>query len=236
MTDLTVIMNTYHERPEWIITAINAVLPQCDRLILSMCEGDPNYQMLDSMYRGKIDIVHLPKSKQLGKCPEQSFRQINNAMQHVTTKYVSWTSSDDIMLPDKYATELSHMDGFKVVYSNYIMCDENLNNRNEVKLPPYNYELHKKGNIVSDLAVWETALWYEFNGFDCGTFRNYSFWDFWLKIYAKYGNVFKHIDKATWLYRQDANSTHIKRRKSKQMQDEAARDRAAMLQSHGIEP
>ena len=156
----------------------------------------------------------------------------------VTTKYVSWTSSDDLMWEHKYAFEMAAVTKhphIKVAYSNYTMTDENLNKPRIIQLQPYSLEAHKNGNIVSDLAVWETDLWHEFGGFDCETFRNYSFWDFWLKIAEKYGEqVFTHLNTTTWFYRQDADSTHIKRRKSPEMQEEANRDRAAMLMSHGI--
>ena len=47
----------------------------------------------------------------------------------VTTKYVSWTSSDDLMWEHKYAFEMAAVTKhphIKVAYSNYTMTDENL--------------------------------------------------------------------------------------------------------------
>lgn len=239
---LTVIMNTWNVRPEWLEASVMAVYPQVKRLIISYCEGDDNEDYLKGYAAmcGNVDLCVLPKSEQLGKCPQQSFRQINKAMPMVTTKYVSWASSDDLMWEHKYGYEMDAMMRFednKVVYSNYFMTNENLENPSEIKLTTYSLEAHKTGNIVSDLAVWETDLWHEFGGFDCDRFRNYSFWDFWLKVAEKYGEyVFHHLIHPTWYYRQDAESTHIKRRKSPEMQQEANRDRAAMLISHGINP
>jgi len=237
---LTVIMNTWNVRPEWLEASVMAVYPQVKRLIISYCEGDDNEDYLKGYAAmcGNVDLCVLPKSEQLGKCPQQSFRQINKAMPMVTTKYVSWTSSDDLMWEHKYAFEMAAITKFphiKVAYSDYTMTDENLMKPQIIQLQDYSFEVHKSNNIVSDLAVWETALWHEFGGFDCETFRNYSFWDFWLKIAEKYGEqAFTHLNTTTWYYRQDAESTHIKRRKSPEMQEEAKHDRLKMLNSHGL--
>jgi len=235
--DITVIMNTYHERPEWLQAAIERVKPQVGELIVSMCEDDPNEALIHSL---NVNRIALPKSEQLGKCPQQSFRQINQAMGFVKTKYVSWTSSDDLMWEHKYSFELWEMGRLphhKVVYGCYAFTDENLQNPKHQPLPPYSLEAHKKGNIVTDLALFHTELWHEFGGFDCDRFRNYSFWDFWLKIAEKYGeSAFSRLNTTTWFYRQDAEGMHVKRRKSPEQQADAVRDRAAMLKSHGIEP
>ena len=240
--DITVIMNTYHERPEWLKAAIERVLPQVGRVIISLCKGDSNEEMIEKLIieHLSLDMCILPPLEQLGKCPEQSFRQINKAMAQVKTKYVSWTSSDDLMWEHKYAFELAEMrehPHLKVVYGCYAFTDENLQNPKHQPLPPYSLEAHKKGNIVTDLALFHTDLWHEFGGFDCERFRNYSFWDFWLKIAEKYGeSAFSRLNTTTWFYRQDAEGMHMKRKKSPEQQAEAARDRAAMLKSHGIEP
>ena len=239
---LTVILNTWNLQSEWLKESIKSIQPQVKRLIISYCEGDTNTELIEGLKTQypNVDTCVLPIADQLGKCPRQSFRQINKAMLMVKTKYTSWASSGDVMLDNKYQLEMDAVTKTpqtKVAYADYTLTDDNLGSRRWIKLIPYSYQSHKTGNIVSDLAVWETSLWSEFGGFDCETFRNYSFWDFWLKIAEKYGEeAFAHVNVSTWLYRQDADSTHIKRRKSPEMQEEANRDRAAMLMSHGINP
>jgi hypothetical protein len=175
----------------------------------------------------------LPYSQQLGKCPQQSFRQINNAIPHVDTKYVCWASSDDLMSASKYHSELDMLIGFnkKVCYSDYYMTNEKMNVTRRVKLGPYDYSRHLTGNFVSDLSLMETVLLTKY-GLQGDKFRNYAYWDMWLRIYEGEGNVFINNSEPTWYYRQDPESTHIKRQRSAEMKAEAYRDRAYMLSHH----
>jgi hypothetical protein len=230
---VTVIMNTFNERIDWLKASIAVVSPQVDMLIVSVCEGDTNYEWLMKHTPDNVVVVVLPYSQQLGKCPQQSFRQINNAIAHVDTKYVSWTSSDDLMSASKYQDELDLLVGFdkKVCYSDYYMTDENLSVTKRISLGKYDHARHLKGNFVSDLSLMETALLTKY-GLQGDKFRNYAFWDMWLRIYEGEGDVFINNAEPTWYYRQDPESTHIKRQRSADMQAEADRDRAYMLSHH----
>jgi len=230
---VTVIMNTFNERRDWLAASIERIAPQVKQLLISACEGDWNLTYMQEILPKNARIVLLPHSQQLGKCPQQSFRQINNALPYVATEYVSWTSSDDLMHPHKYQTELDLLirTNKQVCYSDYEMVSEHGRHLSFVKLGNYSYERHLVGNFVSDLSLMRTDLLKEF-GLLGDKWRNYAYWDMWLRIYETHGDVFVNNPKSMWQYKQDVNSTHIKRKHSAEMQEEARRDREAMLNSH----
>lgn len=226
---VTVIMNSYNEPRDRVVAQINRIVPQVKQLIISTCEGDLNTELFKG-YSVKLAI--LPKDKQIGKSPEQSFIQINNAMKLVDTEYTSFIASADLVDSDKYHRELDKMtEGKMVVYSDYTMRRES-GAEVRVKFHEYNYNKHLIGNFVSDTSLWKTSLWHEFGGFDCANFRNYSFWDFWLKIYRKHGEVFAYLPESTWLYINDPESMHIKREASPELMAKENEDKIKMLSTH----
>ena len=232
---VTVVMNTFNERRDWLKAAIDRVAPQVHSLVISACEGDQNTDYLTEILPSNAIVVVLPRHEQLGKCPQQSFRQINNALPHVQTEYFSWTSSDDLMHPGKYQRELDVLlsTGKQIVYSDYEMVDADLRHLSFVRLGKYQYDRHLTTNFVTDLSLMRTELIRSF-GLHGDRWRNYAFWDMWLRIFMARGNVFVNLPQPMWQYRQDAESTHVKRKRSKEMQAEADRDRRAMLKSHGV--
>lgn len=232
---VTVIMNTFNERRDWLKAALDRVAPQVKHVIISACEGDQNTAYLREILPNNARLVLLPYHEQLGKCPQQSFRQINNALPYVATEYVSWTSSDDLMHPEKYQRELDTLlsTGKQIVYSDYEMVDADLRHQCFVSLGEYRYDRHLTNNFVSDLSLMRTDLLREFK-LHGDRWRNYAFWDMWLRIFMARGNVFVNLPQPMWQYRQDADSTHMKRKRSPEMQAEADRDRRAMLKSHGV--
>lgn len=232
---VTVIMNTFNEAEDYLDAAIKSIAPQVKQLIISTCEGDYNLNHIKETMPTNAMVVSLPHSRQLGKCPQQSFRQINNALPHVTGEYVCFASSNDVMLPDKYQSELNAIikSGASICYSEYYMTDANLAGRRLIRFHKYDYMKHLQGNYVNDCSLMRTDLLREF-GLLGDKWRNYAYWDMWLRIFEAKGNVFVYNPKPTWLYRQDANGMHTVRKKSPEQIEEAKRDRQAMLKSHGV--
>jgi hypothetical protein len=63
-------------------------------------------------------------------------------------------------------------------------------------------------------------------------FKNFAFWDFWLRVYEKEGNVFVYNPVPTWYYNIKDDSMHIERQKNAEKVLENNRDKIKMLWSH----
>jgi hypothetical protein len=106
-----------------------------------------------------------------------------------------------------------------------------MNVTRRVKLGSYDYGRHLTGNFVSDLSLMETDLLRKY-GLLGDKYRNYAYWDMWLRIYEGEGDVFINNAEPTWYYRQDAEGMHTIRKTSASLQAIAASDRAYMLSHH----
>jgi hypothetical protein len=137
------------------------------------------------------------------------------------------------MSASKYQDELDMLIGFnkKVCYSDYYMTDENMNVTRHIKLGKYSYDRHLTGNFISDLSLMETDLLVKY-GLLGDKYRNYAYWDMWLRIYEGEGDVFINNPEPTWYYRQDSEGMHTVRKSSASMQAIAEHDRAYMLNQH----
>lgn len=227
----TVIMNTYNENPIYLKQAIESYKTQKDvQIIISTLEDDSNLKIYDNGY---VDVVVFSSKKNHpGKCPKGSFYQLNRALEFIKGDYVCFASSNDVSLPKKLSMEQEMcINGKKVCYSSYIKTNANLKNRKLITFHDYDYKRHLQTNFVSDCTLIETELFLKYTPFDL-ELNNYAYWNLWLKIYQGEGNVFVYNPKPTWLYRQDEDSMHIKRRKDPTLVRKHKLDKAKMLSQY----
>ena len=238
---VSVIMNTVNERRDYLDLAIQSWLNQEGieiELIVSTVEGDVNIDYIRENYP-LVNVVTMPREdhpiSKGGKCPLGSFMQINNALPHINGGWFTFASSNDIAYPFKALSEVKMcQDNSKLIcYSDIDQIDENGSLIRTVKLRDYDRAAHQQGNFVADCSMVHISIVRGFLPFRT-ELNNYAYWDLWLRVYEKLGDVFIHQPRSTWGYRQDSNSMHVKRSKSPEQIAEAQKDRSRMLALHPL--
>lgn len=223
----TVIMNTYNEKPHYLIASIEAYLSQRGvdmQVIVSTVSDDKNMAYLKSM---PVDLVITPREKHPGHSPEGSFMQLNAAIPSVNGDFVCFGSSNDLPIVTKIANEAKRcVKGKLVCYSDFYLCYTELNKKGRTNVGAYDINKHMQGNYVSDCALVQTELFKKYTPFRWEQWGNFSYWDLWLRIYKGEGNVFAYNPKPTWYYRQ-YGGMHTKGRP-----DDYKKQRQRMIESH----
>lgn len=235
-TATTVTINTLNEHWDNLSRELTAWLKQADQVIISTTDADKNIARIRAEFPS-VDIVTMPHGDHPGHCPLGSFMQLNNSIPHIKGEWWCFASGNDYVYPNKLRDEVAtaKRTAARVVYSDYNYTDENGNAKSRQRLAAYDPIAHEKRNIVPDCSLIHRSILDEFMPFRCDRFRNYSYWDLWLRVHEKYGRwEFAHCPTVTWGYRQGADDMHVKRTRSIEQQEQADNDRADMLESHGI--
>lgn len=233
---VTVTINTLNEDWGNLSRELTAWLKQADQVIVSTTDADRNIAAIRGQFP-TVDIVTMPHGEHPGHSPLGSFMQLNNAMPHVKGEWWCFASGNDYVYPNKIADELAtaKRTGALVVYSDFNYTDETGDVKSRQRFKKYVAVNHDRQNIIPDCSLIHRSILDEFMPFRCEQFRNYSYWDLWLRARAKYGaSIFAHCDSVTWGYRQASTDMHVRRMKSEAQKMEAQRDRSAMLSSHAI--
>jgi len=234
MVKASIIMNTFNEKIEYLIPAIESYLSQegCEiELIISTIEDDVNVELIKEKYP-EVKLEIMKRKDHPGKSPLGSFLQLNNALKHITGDWFCFASSNDLAYPFKIRKEIDTCMRFnrQVCYSAY----NNINTvgaiLDTIRFNDYNYKRHLQGNFVSDCALISTKLLNRYMPFNTDL-NNYAYWDLWLRIYKGEGNVFIYNRTPTWQYRQNPDSMHLSRINENKNQKNLI-DRETMLSRH----
>lgn len=243
MKTLATVITTYNEKPDRLKRAIDSVLSQGgvnNVLIVSTVDDDKNLEWLSG------DSGHLvlanPKSKHPGFSPEGSFWQLNEGVQFLkgqigigeSIDYFRFFTGNDVLLPGTVKATIdaleSHPDK-KVCYTDFLRVRAGKTRENPS--PKYDRKLHQQTNFIMDFSIFSTEL------FDLLPFRsekvgNYAYWDFWLRVYEKYGDVFLHLPINTLEYHEWDDSMHIVRARNPKKREEYMQQRQEFLKLHEL--
>ncbi len=234
--DVSVIMNTYQEKDVYLKQAIDSYLNQKKvniQLIISTVENDTSIQFINKNYPNKIDLCIVSQKKHPGKGYLGIYYQLNKATKLIKHPWYAYASSNDVALLDKLYNEIKAcIDNEKsICYSSYYTTNSNLGNKKEIKFYNYDYKKHLRGNFVNDCALIKTSLLKEFLPFRV-EYQNHAYWDLWLRIYEKKGNVFIYNKLPAFNYRVCFNSLHIERKKDEKKKESNIHYRKLMLSHH----
>ncbi len=226
----TVIINTYKENTQHLNQAIKSYQDQIGvdmQIIVSTVSDDPNMGVLENH---DVNLIVLDKKDHPGYKPEGSFAQLNNAIRFIVNDWVTFASSNDVADPYKLLDEIYGClrNGKKVCYSDIAYVNEDLGVKSITSLQAYDRARHQEGNFVADCSTVAAELYKEFTPFPWEEIGNFCYWDMWLRIYEKYGNVFHYNPQPTWSYRQNGGM-HMKPRPAGYDQQ-----RQAMLNTHPL--
>ena len=230
-------MNTINENPFRLERAVRSCLDQRGvevDLIISTVEGDVSIELCKYL---PLRIVTMPKSDHPGKMPRGSFLQLNNALPHIRGEWFVFASSNDYTYPDKLIKEVNACvaAGKEVCYSSYNSTATDPDGKEIIvqliRFHDYDFDKHKKGNFVSDVAIVSRRLVDKYLPFRT-ELNNYAYWDLWLRIYEGEGNVFCYQPEPTWAYGMYSDSMHLVRKRNPAEQAKELQDRNRMLSLH----
>ena len=221
MLSVSVIMNTYNENTSYLLKAINSYLNQYRvniQLIISTIEDDKSINIIKTRYPNekRITMAILEKKLHPGKGPSGIFTQINNSVKYIKHDWVSYASSNDVALNKKLYNEINKciINKKKVCYSGYYNTNKYLIRKKRILFKPFNYSTLLYGCYITDCSVVEAKLFKQMMPFNL-KYENAAYWDLWLRIYNKFGNVFIYNNNPEFLYRITDNSQHVQRNKNK---------------------
>jgi len=221
----TVIMNIRDEQPQHFMKAVKSYVNQNCELIISTVPNDPCIDMLKGL---KIVTLDNPPERS----PIGAYLQLNNALKHIKTDWWCYASSNDIAYPHKIEREITHciVNRKKICYSAFDLMDER--GRYMGSREMHNFDIRKllRQCYISDCSMIHTSL-NKYLPFDL-RYKNYGYWNFWLTVYEKEGNVFTYNHVPTWSYRISENSMHIKRMRNPKLMAEYEQDKHRMLNKH----
>ena len=148
--------------------------------------------------------MYFYKKEHPGKGVKGIFYQLHKATELIKSDWFCYASSNDVALSNKLKNEVYFCKKNKkaVCYSDYITTDVYLRKIKLVKFPDFNYKKLLKGNYINDCALIETNVLKDFLPLD-DTYPNCGYWNLWLRIYVKLGNIFVHNPTPGFLYRQE---------------------------------
>jgi len=232
--DVSIILITHSEKPAYFAAALKACLAQKDvnlQVIVSTVANDPAIRVAK---KAGVELVvdNHPNRRSV----HQAFRQVNAGFTAATGDWIFLTGSDDLLLPTRAlddATMCLEYDA-KVCYSAYYVANANLCIYKTYVPRKYSYEHHRtKGNFISDASMMSRKVWQRFGPFRSEEWNNHAYWDFWLRVAEGLGpKVFIRNLKPAWIYRNDPNSRHMRRRHDSVLRERDKHDRKRMLASH----
>jgi hypothetical protein len=207
---VSIIINTVNEDPALLEKAISSYENQVGvrtQIIISTISGDPSLA---------IAINH---GLEVSISPQKGiYEQLNYATKFIKGAWFCYASGNDAAEPYKCRMEIQHCyeTNKLVCYSAFKVADNSLKVYSSRKFHQYDYKKHLAGNFVSDCAMIKTDLLMKFLPFNNQVYGNHAYWDLWLRIYEKFGNLFCYLDHPTWIYRQEDKSAHLQRKGNKE--------------------
>lgn len=235
MIDVSIIMNTYKENPKYLKEAIEGYLNQKNiniHLIISTVENDCSIEFIKNNYNdNRIELCITKKINHTPGC-EGIYTQLNNATKYIKGEWFCYASSNDVPLLDKIEKEISMCKKYnkKICYSCFYVTDDKLKIIKKKVFYPFNKIRLLKGNFVSDCSLIKSELLKKYLPFKTSNY-NCGFWDLWLRIASKEGNVFIYNTNYSFYYRQTSKSAHTHRTLQQKMKYDKAKNNVRKIYS-----
>jgi glycosyltransferase involved in cell wall biosynthesis len=128
-------------------------------------------------------------------------RALNTGFAQTSGEYLTWTSSDNILLPEMLSILVGALEKYPkigLVYADRYLMDENAQDIMRLNTPEYDPYLLLHVNLVQCCFLYRRECHDKVGGYD-PTFIYGEDWDYWIRI-SKYFPM-KHIDSVPYRYR-----------------------------------
>lgn len=197
MPAVTIILPSYNGS-KYIRESINSIQEQTftdwELIIVDDCSED-NTLEIAKKYEGKdnrIRVIHNETNKKLPTA-------LNIGFKHATGKYLTWTSDDNIYLPNALAIMVKRLEQLNVpmVCADEYLIDEFGNTKTDVILK-YDGQL-RRCNTIGACFLYRREILDSIGDYDTGLFCIEDY-DYWLRIKKRYGYI-ERIDQILYKYR-----------------------------------
>lgn len=185
---------------ETIESVINQTYRNIEIITVNDGSTDGSLSILQE-YAGKDSRIHIVDQKNKGLSGAR-----NSGLAAATGEYLCIFDADDIMLPEKIATQVAYLEEYSdidFVYSNIIHFIDGEKTERVLSIPKISKNPYKEllcGNFINPNSILMRKEVYErYGGFD-ESLRSAEDWDYWLKL-AKNGVAFGHQDAFLTRYR-----------------------------------
>ncbi len=195
---VSIVMPTYNQA-HFLREALDGVFaqtyPAYELIVVDDGSTDDTARIL-AEYRQHHDFQIITQENQ--RLP----RALNAGFNHAQGQYLTWTSSDNIMLPDMLAVLARALDAeastVGLVYADRYLIDDDGNNLGRFDLPDYDRYLLLHANLVHCCFLYRRQCMERIGLFDPGFIYGED-WEYWIRMSRYYS--MKHIPQALYRYR-----------------------------------
>ena len=239
LPDITIIINSFQPELTDLYNSLYGCLNQIgvnSTVIVSTIENDPTIKFIQNLNIDTIKLVISKLSEHPGKGPKGIYYQLNKALLEVKTRFFSYFSSNDIMLPTKSYNEIK-----KILDKDAIFCFSKYVNIYPDKQVNFNYNMELMnyknlliGNYINDCATIDLSKLEKPLQFNYEKYGNVCYWDLWIHILNKYGEKsMVYNDNIEWKYIKEVNKSQAMQRANNiQKQELYYNIREFMLSNH----
>ncbi len=194
---VSIVLPTYnqaHFLPEALDGVFAQTYPHYELIVVDDGSTDQTAQVLAD-YRRKYDFLIVSQENQ--RLP----RALNAGFSRARGDYLTWTSSDNIMLPrmlEVLAQELDADPKVGLVYADRYLMDDDGNDLGRLNLPDYDPHLLLHTNLVHCCFLYRRECVERIGGYD-PDFIYAEDWEYWIRI-SQYWRM-KHVPEVLYRYR-----------------------------------
>lgn len=199
---VSVVMPTYnqaHFLPEALDGVFTQTYPHFELIVVDDGSTDHTAQVLAD-YRQRHEFVVITQENQ--RLP----RALNAGFAQTRGEYLTWTSSDNVMLPDMLAVLVQALEAdpaVGLVYADRFLMDDDGNDLGRFDLPDYDPYLLLHANLVHCCFLYRKECMERVGLFD-PEFIYGEDWEYWIRISQYY--AMKRVPQALYRYRMHRTS------------------------------
>lgn len=203
MPKVSIVLPTYNGE-KYIESSIDSVLNQTftdfELIIVNDCSTDSTPKIIEDFTKkdNRIRVIHNKENKKLPEALNIGFREAKG-------EYLSWTSDDNLYLPEAFATMVKFLDENKDVY---LVCGDSklIDDKGEFMgdIPSYSNDTIYINDYLGSSFLYRREVINDIGEYDTSMFLVEDY-DYWVRLYNKYGYIHR-IPKCLYFYRIHGNS------------------------------
>lgn len=210
MPKVSIVLPTYNGQ-EYIRESIDSIIKQTyedwELIIVNDCSTDETLTIIRE-YQKLDERIYVINNKENKKLPAS----LNIGFEYAQGQYYTWTSDDNMYLPDAIEKMVRYLENNK---NEYMVCTQMnfISEKGEfVRLnTPYSNEYLLIGDCVGACFLYRCEVVKSVGEYDLDYFLVEDY-EYWLRVLFKYGNI-AYIDEALYNYRIHENSLTATKRK-----------------------
>lgn len=194
---VSIVLPTYnqaHYLPAALDSIFDQVYPDYELIVVNDGSTDDTSAVLDE-YQNRHSFIRVDQDNQ--KLP----RALNSGFARATGAYLTWTSSDNILMPSMLSVLVEALDDdgtVGLVYADFHAIDDKGKDLGRFRVPDYDRHLLLQVNLVHCCFLYRRECMTQVGLFD-PEFVYGEDWEYWVRISKLYS--MKRVPRALYRYR-----------------------------------